>query len=128
MTSLLVYKRVNWLMEVILSNTANTTTTMYQILNLEKKDVDVLSVALQQSIIHQSSEDKEKREAFSKILNVAKTIKTATTHSSSTTLHRHQRCTIESAPYILPGKESTKISKSRQSSKVSSSRKQLRRL
>ena len=127
MTSLVVYKRVKQLMEVILSNTANTTTTMYQLLNFEKKEVDVLSVNSQQPILHQSSEDNEKREAFSKIMNVAKTDKTPTTYSTAV-LHRHQRCTIASAPYIIPGKESTKINKSRQSSKASSSRKQLRRL
>ena len=114
-------------MEVILSNTANTAITMYQILNFEKKEVDVLSVNSQQPILHQSLEDNEKREAFSKIMNVAKTGKTPTIYST-TILHRHQRCTISSAPYIIPGKESAKINKSRHSSKASPSRKQLRRL
>ena len=87
MTSVVVYKRVKQLTEVILSNTANTTTTMYQILNFEKKEVDVLSVNSQQPILHQSLEDNEKREAFSKIMNVAKTGKTPTTYST-TILHR----------------------------------------
>ena len=127
MTFPVLYKRLLLLTEHIHFSTSNTAKTMYQILNFEKEDREAVSGNLQQTMMYQSSEYNDERQAFSNIMNTEKRGKQLTTYSS-TTLDRSHKPAVAIGPYFIPGREPQKINKSRQSWKISSSRKQLKRL
>ena len=125
-TFLALYKRLHLFIELIYFNNRHRAKTMYQILNFEMNADDV-SQKSQQTIMQQSIEYNDEREAFTKIMNADKRGETLTKYGTAT-LDRSHKSTIAIAPYYIPGREPTKNNKSRQSSKTSSSRKQLRRL
>ena len=90
---------------------------MYQILNFEM-NADAVIQKSQQTIMQQSIEYNDEREAFTKIMNADKRGETLTKYGTAT-LDRSHKSTIKIAPYYILGRKPTKNNKSRQSSKAS---------